>query len=129
MFGEQEIVHVPLTKGIFLSRFGNLENQVIVQNIRPKDKIMLADVIIQRFVYAVGYDKDFIIAKQLHTDLSTQTPQKSSGFISYHILDTRGETKIYTFHNQDEFNSQRKIVGVPDSLSFFLQFETSEQKN
>ncbi len=117
-----------LIKNIFLSRFGNEENRFLTDNLRKNDKVSQANVLISRFVYAVGHDANFIIAKQFVMDQVGLMNPKIVGSTRYHLLDTRTETQIYSFDNESEFKTRRTILGVPDSLSFFMQFKNSDKR-
>jgi hypothetical protein len=115
---DQEIVNVHLTNDIFFSRHGSKQNQFILRNLKmTENKLIMGDVLINRSVYAVGYNGNFIIAKQLVLEESTKA---KSNITKYHIIEARGENRIFTFNNEDDFSFKRTVLGVPDTLSFFL---------
>lgn len=96
LFGDQDTTHIHLTKNIYLSLFGNEENQFLINNIKKNYKAWEGNVLIERFVYAVGYTKDFIIAKQVEIGQPTSGTSEQP---IYHIIDARTETLVYTFSN------------------------------
>ena len=107
-----------LTKDFWLNWFPNKEGQHIALSEDGK----LETVIIESTVFAVGYNDDFIIAKQ--TRGNRQFGERNT---YYHILDLRkyesmavGIYKHYSFKSKAEFQVARKKMMVPADLGFSI---------
>jgi len=84
-------------------------------------------VIIRHDVFAVGHNKDFIIAKQHPCedikphllDLDSLKPNKD--VTKYYIIDIRNEDDTYSlhmFHDYEMYMELRKSLGVPEDLTY-----------
>jgi len=82
--------------------------------------------IIDETVYSIGYNKDFIIAKQHPFKLPNNYEKSKTNYFIIPISKKRSiipEDNVIGPLTKAEFETNRKNLNIPDSLSFTIIFE------
>jgi hypothetical protein len=119
-FGDNPSFEKELTKNYWLFWFDDKSDQQIIFS--TTGDINGGSIIIDRTVFAIGFNDNFIIAKQ--------HPEK--GNTLYHIIETKvaGSItsnipyRIHTFDNDSAFKAERLRLHVPDNLTFTIVDQT-----
>ncbi len=77
--------------------------------------------VVPQTVFAVGWNKHFIIAKR-HPPTGMAINEIDKTKTEFYILDVTAE-KLYGPFDEDKFNKQRESLGVPATLKFTLVFK------
>ena len=114
----------PISNGYVLYAYAHNEDMTIIR----ADKYGSFEVI-EPVIFAVGYDKDFIIAKQ-HPAIY---PEKENKNITNYFIISLKQPVSWTERdvaigplNENQFMDMRKKLNVADSLAFTIMFDGSD---
>jgi hypothetical protein len=110
------LVEKELTEDFWLIANNTYEDLEIYYS---KKEASVYNVLVEKTVYSVGYNKDFIIAKSHPVSIPEST--------YYHIIETNkvrnGDYDKVPFYTLDQFNYLRKKLKIPNKLKFTIDFE------
>lgn len=94
----------------------SLESTTDTMLVRKKENENM-EVIVKPFVFAIGWDNNFIIVKR--NDIALKMKK-----VEFYIINVNNDL-IYGPYTSDEFNAERKVLGVSEKLDF----TTGEERN
>ena len=126
LFGDNTSSSKRLTKDFWLNWFEYPSDRHILYSFSDKGDI--GTYVVERTVFAVGFNDDFIIAKQ-HPEAGTDKygkPIPNFDITNYYIVDIRnyesGNSNSFKVHrlNKNGYQIMREYLDVPDDLTFSI---------
>lgn len=102
-----------LVNGYALFSLESTPDTKLIRKENNGDKV----TVVKPFVFAAGWDNDFIIVKRNDIELKMKK-------VEFYIIKLNNNS-TYGPYTLDEFNAERKILGVSEKLDF----STGEEKN
>lgn len=119
-FGDNPYDTKKLTKDFWLVWFENKTQKSIICSVDGN----IGNAVIEETVFAVGFNNDFIIAKQ-HPAAKNDSIKKYE-ITNYYIIDIRnferGNSKSYDVHilSEEGYAIMRNYLNVPEDLTFTI---------